>query len=69
MKKLTVNAMSATYDIIIEKGILKNCAEFITPVIRAKRLLIVTDSNVEKLHLNTVLKAFENTDFEIYRSD
>lgn len=66
MKKLTVNAMSATYDIFIEKGILKNCAQFIAPCIRAKRLLIVTDSNVKKLHLNTVLTAFENTDFEVY---
>lgn len=66
MKKLTVNAMSATYDIVIEKGILKNCAQFIAPVIKAKRLLIITDSNVEKLQLNTVLKAFENTDFEVY---
>ncbi len=66
MKKLTVNAMSATYDILIEKGILKNCAQFIAPVIKAKRLLIITDSNVEKLHLNTVLSSFENTDFEVF---
>lgn len=66
MKKLTVNAMSASYDILIQKGLLNNCAEYITPLLRGKRVMIVTDSNVEKLYLDKVKKAFENTDVYIY---
>lgn len=66
MKKLTVDAKSAKYDIIIQRGILKDCAQLIAPHIKAKRILVVTDWNVEKLHLNTVLSSFENTDYEVF---
>ncbi len=63
MKKLKVNAQSAQYDILIEKGILRRCAQYITPIVRGKRLMVITDTNVAPLYLSTVLSAFENTDF------
>lgn len=66
MKKLTVNAKSAQYDILIEKGILKNCAEYVRPCTKAKRLLIVTDSNVAPLYLNKVESALKGSEFEVY---
>lgn len=65
MKKLTVNTNSATYDILIEKGILTDCARYISPVVRGKRLMIITDTNVAPLYLDTVVRAFENTDFTV----
>ena len=59
MKKLTVNAMSATYDILIEKGILKDCAKFIADVVRGKKAMIVTDTNVAPLYLDKVKEELE----------
>ncbi|MBQ4128858.1 MAG: 3-dehydroquinate synthase [Ruminococcus sp.] len=66
MKKLTVNAQSATYDILIEKGILKNCAQYITEHLCGKKVMIITDSNVAPLYLQTVKSAFENTDYSVF---
>ncbi len=57
MKKLTVNTPSNTYDILIERGLLDKCDQFITPMLCGKRVLIVTDSNVCKLYLNKVKNA------------
>lgn len=54
MKKLTVNTPSAKYDILIERGILDSCDTYIVPLLKGKRVLIVTDSNVSKLYLNKV---------------
>lgn len=65
MKKLTVNAMSASYDILIEKGVLKNCAQYISSVLRSKRLMIITDTNVSKLYLNTVEDALSSHGYEV----
>lgn len=65
MKTLKVEAKSATYDILIKKGILKSCAQYIAPVVRGKKLMIVTDTNVAPLYLDTVKGAFEGTDFAV----
>lgn len=65
MKTLKVEAKSATYDILIEKGILKNCAQYIAPLVRGKKLMIITDTNVQPLYLETVKSAFDNSDFYI----
>lgn len=65
MKKLTVNAMSSSYDIIIEQGTISRCADFIAPLVRGKRIMIVTDTNVAPLYLDTVKNSFNGTDFEI----
>ena len=66
MKKLTVNAMSASYDILIEQGILSSCAQYISPFIRGKKIMIVCDTNVAPLYLEEVKNSFSDTDFEIY---
>lgn len=66
MKKLTVNAMSATYDILIEQGILRNCAQHIVPLVRGKKIMIICDTNVAPLYLDEVKKSFENSQLEIH---
>lgn len=66
MKKLTVNAMSATYDILIEKGILKDCAKHIGNVVRGKRAMIITDTNVAPLYLDKVKEELSNAGFKTY---
>lgn len=66
MKKLTVNALSKTYDIIIQKGVLSELADYITPIIRGKRIMVITDSNVAPLYLDDVISAFDNTDLNVH---
>lgn len=66
MKKLTVNTASATYDILIQRGILKNAKDYISDVVSAKRLMIVTDTNVAPLYLDTLKNAFLHSGYEIY---
>lgn len=66
MKTLKVNALSATYDIIIEKGILSHSADYLTPFVRGNKVMIITDSNVKPLYLDTLKRSFENTDFEVF---
>ena len=66
MKTLTVNAMSATYDIQIKKGILSECAKFISDVVRGKKAMIVTDTNVAPLYLDKVKDKLSSAGFETY---
>ncbi|MBR2715430.1 MAG: 3-dehydroquinate synthase [Ruminococcus sp.] len=66
MKKLTVNAMSATYDILIEKGLLKNSAEYIKNNVKAEKLMIISDSNVAPLYLDTLKSGLLQYGFSVY---
>lgn len=66
MKKLRVDAMSATYEILIERGVLSNCEKFLAPVVRGKRAMIITDTNVAPLYLEKVKDALEKGGFEVY---
>ncbi len=65
MKTLRVNAQSASYDILIEKGILDDCARYIAPVLSSKKVMIVTDSNVAPLYLDKVVNVLKNAGFEV----
>ncbi len=54
MKKLTVN-VGKTYEIIIEKGIMQECGAYIKKVSSAKKVCVITDSNVAPLYLDRVV--------------
>lgn len=56
MKTLRVNA-GGGYDILIERGLLKNCGEKIKKVVSAKKAAIISDTNVAPLYLETVEKS------------
>lgn len=45
MKKLTVN-VDKGYDILIEKGITAHCGEYISKISKAKKVCIISDTNV-----------------------
>ena len=63
MKRVTVNA-SKSYDIIIDKGILKRSGELSSQVIKPCSAAILTDSNVASLYLDTLeesLKPMQRT--------
>ncbi len=53
MKTLRVNA-GGGYDILIERGLLKNCGKIIKNAVSAKKAAVISDSNVAPLYLETV---------------
>ena len=58
MLKMTVNA-TKPYDIIIERDILENCCEYIKQVTSAKKVLVISDSNVAPLYAKKIVFALE----------
>ncbi|MBQ4627825.1 MAG: 3-dehydroquinate synthase, partial [Clostridia bacterium] len=48
------------YEVIIENGILKNCGSIVKNTVGKNRAAVITDSNVAKLYLDTVLESLKN---------
>lgn len=66
MRKIEVNT-SKKYDIIIGKNILSSLGKEVKNVIKSGvKLLIVTDSNVEKLYLDKVYSILRDEGYDIY---
>lgn len=65
MKKLTVH-VDKTYEIIIEKGIMQNCGSYIKKVSNAKKVCVITDSNVAALYLERVTASLEKEGYEVF---
>ncbi len=64
MKKLYVKS-SKDYEIIIEHGIIKNCGEFIKPIVRGERAMIISDSNVYPIYGGAVTESLESAGFKV----
>ncbi|WP_417450435.1 3-dehydroquinate synthase [Kordiimonas sp.] len=54
-----------SYDIVIGDGLLESLGAHVTPVIRQKRVTIITDENVAALHLEAARKALENAGIRV----
>lgn len=63
MKTLRVNA-GGGYDILIERGLLKNCGEKIKSVVSAKKAAVISDTNVAPIYLETVEKSVQEAGIE-----
>ena len=59
MRQLKINVKDDSYDIFIENGLIDRASEYIKNVYKNKKVYIITDSNVEKLYLNQVMKSLE----------
>ncbi|MBQ9531752.1 MAG: 3-dehydroquinate synthase [Eubacterium sp.] len=64
MKTLRVNAGKG-YDILIEEGILDNCGDYIKKVKSAKKVCLISDTNVYKLYGKTVRQSLQKNGFEV----
>ncbi len=64
MKSLKVNA-GRGYDILIEKGILSSCGEYIKDVSTADTVCIVSDTNVFPLYGETVKNSLEKAGYNV----
>jgi len=66
MKTLTVALPGREYDILIEGGLLERAGEQCRAVLPgARRLAVVTDSNVAPLYLDRVVKSLEGAGFAV----
>ena len=65
MNKITVNAASQSYDVIIGRGVLKNAGKYISDVLKSRRTVIVSDDNVYPLHGEALKKDLEAAGFEM----
>lgn len=66
MEKITVKA-SESYDVLIGRGLLKSCGEYVKTVTKASKLAVITDDNVDGLHGDTVVKSLSESGFEVCR--
>ncbi len=57
MHTVPVGLGERSYDILIGDGLLGRLGELVTPVLRQKRVTIITDSNVARLHLSAARAA------------
>ena len=62
MKQLTVNS-SSPYQIVIERGVLKDAGTYCRRVSAATRAVVVSDSNVAKLYAKTVASSLQGAGF------
>ncbi len=60
MKNIFVNLGENSYDIKIGYDILKNTNEYIKNLFNGKKILIITDDNLEKLHCNKLVDNLKN---------
>ena len=63
MNRITVNAASQSYDVIIGHGILKDAGNYISDVLKSRRTVIVSDDNVYSLHGGALKKSLEAAGF------
>ena len=64
MRKVHVGT-GRSYDIIIEHDILGSAGEYIRPLTKAIRAVIVSDTNVAPLYAQTVKESLEKNGFEV----
>ena len=64
MKKLRVN-VGAGYDIFIEKGLLSSCGEYIKKVTDAKKVCVISDTNIFPIYGDKVCQSIEEQGFEV----
>ena len=64
MSRISING-STSYDVVIERNIMESCGELLRDEIGGDKALIVTDSNVGAIFLNTVSDSLREAGYEI----
>ncbi len=63
MRKVKVNT-STPYEILIERGLINNAGDYIKNVTRAKKAVIISDTNVVKIYGEKVKSSLEKSGFD-----
>jgi len=64
VKKLRVN-VGKGYEILIEKGIINNCGDYIKNISKARKICLVSDTNVYPIYKDTVKESLKQNGFEV----
>ena len=64
MKKIKVN-VDKDYEVLIEKGILDNCGDYIKQISNANKVCVVSDSNVFSLYNEKVISSLRENGFNV----
>ena len=62
-RRLPVVLSSARYDVVIGEGLLARAGALLAPVLPQKRAVVVSDANVARLHMKTVLAGLAENGF------
>ena len=62
-RRLAVVLSSARYDVVIGDGLLARAGALLTPVLPQKRVVVVSDANVARLHMPALLASLDATGF------
>lgn len=65
MKKLTVN-VNDKYDILIEKGLLPQSGRLVKKILNAKKIVLISDTNVYPIYGDTVKKSLEDEGYDVF---
>ncbi|UUV18658.1 3-dehydroquinate synthase [Fusobacteria bacterium ZRK30] len=63
MEKLHINLDEKSYDIFIERGIFEEVGKYISKIYKKKKIVVVTDTNVDSLYGDKILKNLENSGY------
>lgn len=65
MKTLHVDLGQRAYDILIERGILKEAGQYLRPLLKGDRIAVVTDEIVAPFYGGTLLSSLEEAGFQV----
>ena len=63
MEKLHINLEKKSYDIFINRGIFEEIGKYIFKVYKKKKIVVVTDTNVDKLYGDKLLKTLKESGY------
>ena len=63
-RRLPVVLTTTRYDVVIGDGLMSRAGALLAPVLPQKRVVVVSDANVARLHMRTVLDALSQNGFE-----
>lgn len=66
MKTISVHTQNP-YDVLVERGILSRCGEYIKPLAKGTKCAIITDDNVNALYADTVTASLESSGFSVVK--
>ncbi len=65
MKKINVNLGKDSYEIFIGNGLLNNLGSYIKDVFNGRKILIITDDNLEKLYIENIKQILSGCNYEV----
>jgi 3-dehydroquinate synthase len=62
---LKINLQEHSYEILIEKGILKNIGEELKKVVKGNKVVLLTDSNVNRIYGDSTINSIKKAGFTV----